>query len=172
MVAVPLGPGDPYRYPFPTLLHVMRPCDQCGTPVDNSRSLCTSCESKSIPARDATAPRQPKNADIDRDVNVIAPVDTHAENHWALVFLGAALNGIPAAVLMILASRIVSTFTSFKMPMTTSVYIGIGVIAVFAVFGGLADILPVRTNKNGVTKPSTGARRGAYKNGDHIGRAR
>ena len=118
----------------------MRPCSQCGEPIDNTVAMCAACEANPDSSRQAVTtsaePRQPETDSCDVVVS----------SHWSLVIIGAALRGIPAAIAMTLASQIV---TSFRMPLLTTCYIGLGVLVAYAMFGGLADLLPSGAGKTG-----------------------
>ncbi|TWU44688.1 hypothetical protein Poly51_59570 [Rubripirellula tenax] len=118
----------------------MRPCNQCGEPVDNSAVLCASCEARPNSSRQTLASiAEPKPPETDS----CGVVDS---SHWTLVFVGAAMRGIPLAIVMMLASQIV---TWFRMPLLTTCYIGLGVVGAYAMFGGLADLLPTGADKTG-----------------------
>ena len=56
------------------------------------------------------------------------------------------MRGIPAAIAMMLASQVV---TWFRTPLLTTCYIGLGVLVAYALFGGLADLLPTGADKKG-----------------------
>ncbi len=118
----------------------MRPCNQCGTPVDNADAFCTACASKPIPLHQ-TPRAHPTHELAGPDYS-----DASDSSHWSLVLVGAALSGIPTAVVMMIASQIVFWF---RLPLLTTCYIGAGVVAAFTLFGGLADLLSASSGESG-----------------------
>lgn len=109
----------------------MRPCNRCGLPIDNSAVLCADCEARPVASREmltASSEHKPTEAN-----------GRAGASHWCLVFVGAGLRGIPAAIVIMVASQFV---TWFRLPLLTTCYIGLGAMVVYALLGGLADLLP------------------------------
>ncbi|QDT04364.1 hypothetical protein K227x_27550 [Rubripirellula lacrimiformis] len=116
----------------------MRPCNQCGEPIDNSAVVCVACEASSGSSHRTSTPSpdaRPRETDC---------CSVKQSSHWSLIFVGAGLHGIPAAITMMIAAQI--AFWS-RIPLTTTCYIGLGVLVAYALFGGLADRLPTGVDK-------------------------
>lgn len=116
----------------------MKPCDRCGTPITNSESLCAAC----LLQRDSDAKHNEQPTAIEH-MSVETEFSTAARDHWSLVVLGNLLRGLPAAIILAIASQIV---TSLRMPVSTSWFIGVAVVSVYGVVGTLTDLLSRRGN--------------------------
>lgn len=115
----------------------MRPCNKCGSPIANSASLCESC---SLDQKGEAPP-----ADTGRlatpAVAARTPV-TKPSSSWPLVLFGGLLQGLPVALVMVVASQIVTA-----MPLTTSCLLGLGVGVAVGLVGAVAELLPTGGRK-------------------------
>jgi hypothetical protein len=110
----------------------MRPCNNCGAPVENSDLFCARC----MPRRDSdTKQLEASTSNNDTNGQTDASITT---DHWLLVFIGNFLYGIPAALFITIGSQIV---TSFQMDTSFSCKMGLFVLCMYGIGGGVGDLL-------------------------------